>query len=162
MSRTLTSATRAALYAPQTGKVLLHLLTIDHADMAAPVRLVDDLVDIVSRGDTYTAFPFEAALPVDTDGEVPQLEITCDAVTRELIVEIRSIATPATMTLEVVAADSPDDVEAGPYVFDVVSAQYDATEITLRLTYEPLTVEPFPALIFNPHDFPLLFQAVDE
>lgn len=158
--RTVSSASRAALYAPQTTKVLLDLWTIDHDDMAAPVRLVNDLVNITSRGNVYTAFPISGALPVDTDSELPQMDITCDAVTRDLIIEIRSIATPATVVHEVIVADVPDTVEAGPYTYDLVMAKYDDKEIRFSLVYEPLTTEPYPADIFNPQGWPLLFNAV--
>ena len=160
--RDTSAAARAALYAAQTGKVFLHLLTIDHDDMPAPVRFVDDLVDITSRGNLYTAFPFRALLPADVDGELPQLDLVVDNVTRDLVDEIRSIATPAEVTLEVVIADTPDTVEAGPFNLEVVRATYNAREIRLSLASESLLTEPYPVRLFTPSDFPLLFNAVDE
>lgn len=154
------AAVRAQLYAAQTDVALFHLLTIEHDDITA-VRLVDNLTDITSRGDVYTAFPFSATLPADSDGEVPQVDIVCDAVDRSLIILARSIETPATVTIEVVSTEDLDVVEAGPYTFDLVGIQYNAREIRFSLAYEPLTTEPYPAGIFSPTDFPLLFNAVD-
>lgn len=161
MSRTLSTPARAALYAPETGKVFLTLLTIDHDDMAWPVRLGDNLTDITSRGNVYTAFPFVTSIPPDADGELPQVDLVCDNVTRDLITTVRSIATPASVTIEVVIADTPDTVEVGPYLFDIMSATYDALQIRFSLLYEPLMQEPFPVGIFSPTLFPALFNAVD-
>ena len=158
--RNISASARAALYSAQTSKAMFHLLTIEHADMAETVRLVDNLTDVVSRSNTYTAFPFIAALPPDSDGEVPQVDIVCDAVDRSLIIVARSISTPATVTIEVVVSDSPDTVEAGPYIFDLVGIQYDAKEIRFSLAYEPLATEPYPSRTFSPTLFPLLFNAV--
>lgn len=160
MSRDVSATARAALYAPQTSEVLLTLLTIDHDDMPSPVRFVDNLEDVTSRGDTYTAFPFRAVLPADVEGELPQVEVVVDNVTRELVAEIRSIATPASVTLEIILASDPDTVEAGPWHLEVVAATYTATEIRLTLTAEALMSEPYPVGLFTPTRFPMLFQAV--
>lgn len=154
-------AARAALYAPQTGKVFLHLLTIDHDDMPARVRFVDNLDDITSRGNVYTAFPFRALLPADVEGELPTLDLVVDNVTRELVDEVRSIATPAEITIEVVIADTPDTVEVGPILLEVAGVSYDRQELRLSLVSERLMTEPYPAGLFTPSDFPFLFNAVD-
>ena len=158
--RDTSTAARAALYAPQTAAVFLHLLTIDHDDMPSPVRFVDNLTDIVSNGDTYTAFPFRAVLPADVDNELPQLDLIVDNVTRELVDEVRSIATPATVSIDVVIADDPYTIEAGPFLMEVVTAVYTATEMKLTLTGERLLNEPYPVGLFTPLLFPLLFNAV--
>jgi len=161
VSRDTSTAARAALYAPETSAVFLHLLTIDHADMVSPVRFVDNTEDIVSNGETFTAFPFRAALPADVPDEIPTLDLVVDNVTRDLVDEVRSISTPATVTIEVIIADDPDTVEVGPFEMEVVSATYSATEMRLTLTSERLLNEPYPVGLFTPLHFPLLFNAVD-
>jgi hypothetical protein len=161
MSRAISVAAKAALYAPHTSVVFLTLLTIDHEEMDAPVRFVDNLTDVTSRGDVYTAFPFSTSLPPDAEGELPQIDLICDNVTRDLITTVRNIATPASVTMEVVIADTPDTVEVGPYIFDIIGATYDVKEIRFTLMYEPLMQEPFPADIFSPTNFPSLFNAVE-
>ena len=46
---------RAALHAPETDEVFLVLLTIDHTDMAAPIRVCNNTVDVTSREDVWNA-----------------------------------------------------------------------------------------------------------
>lgn len=161
MSRTLSAAAEAALYGPQTGEVFLHLLEIDHADLVAPIRLVDNTEDVVSNGNTYTAFPFAVSLPPDQEGELPRVQLVIDNVTQLLIAEVRSISSPFTVSLSVIMASDPDTVEAGPWAFEAKSAEYDVQRMTCTLAYESLLQEPFPYLLYTPGNYPGLFQAVD-
>ncbi len=160
MSRDVSLAARAALYAQQTSVVPLMLLTIDHDDLVTPVRLVSDLVDLTSRGNTYQAYPFEPMLPPAVQGELPRLDMVLHDVDQTLVVIARSISTPATVAIEVVMSTTPGTVEAGPWSFEVTSIQYSAAELRLGLTVESLITEPYPYRLFNPVDFPLLFKAV--
>ncbi len=158
--RDTSAAARAALYAPSTGEVFLHLVTIEHDDLATPIRLVDDLVDIVSRGDTYTASGIRPQLPPDTPDELPGIDMIIENVEHDLIIALESITTPPTVTIEVIMASTPDTVEAGPFVFDINATKYNATRVTLRLEIERLLSEPYPVGLFTPTMFPMLFQAV--
>jgi hypothetical protein len=156
--RTISSNARAALYAAQSDEVWLQLLTIEHDDIGAPIRLVDNTEPVTSRGDTYLSFPFMIALPASAQETV---ELTVDNVSRELIEEVRSIATPLSITLEVVTASDPDTVEAGPFEFQSRAVEYDVQAMRFTLAFEPLLSEPFPAYTYTPLDYPGLFQAVD-
>lgn len=158
MSRTLSANARAALYAAASDEVWLQLITIEHASIGTPIRLVNNTEDIVSGGETFTAFAFELLLPAT---DAMQVELVVDNVTRELITEVRSIDTPLDITLEIVLASDPDTVEAGPFVFQSRAVEYDVQRLRLTLAYEPLLQEPFPAGEYTPLDYPGLFQAVD-
>jgi len=156
--RSISTAGRAALYAAQTDDIWLQLLTIEHSSIGTPIRLAANTEAVVSRGDTYLAFPFEIALPATGQESV---ELIVDNVSRELIDEVRSIDTPLTITLEVVRAADPDTVEAGPFEFQSRAVEYDVQRMRFTLAYEPLLNEPFPAHSYTPIDYPGLFQAVD-
>lgn len=158
--RTTSTAARAALYAPESRVVFLSLLTIDHEEMAAPVRYVNDLVDIVSRGNTYTAFPINPPIPASVPGELQQVEFVVDNVTREMIATIRGISTPATITEEIILSTTPDTVEAGPWALDLIGAVYDAFQIKLTVASEALWSEPYPSGLMTPPLFPSLFKSV--
>lgn len=153
-------AFRAALYAPSTAIVPLMLLTIDHDDLVTPIRLVSNIVDIVSRGDTYSAFPFRPMIPADVKGELPRLDMVFEDVTQDLVVVARSISTPASVVIEVVSSADLDTIEAGPWNFETTTVQYSRKEMRIGLTVESLITEPYPYRLFNPVDFPLLFRAV--
>lgn len=161
MSRTHSAAVLAAIYARETDEVELKLLTIDHPDMVTPIRVVADQVDVVSRGDTYTAFPFALAAPPQREGELPQSELIIDNVSRLLTETVRSITTPATMTLEVVLASDPDTLIAGPWAFEMRQTRINVQTIRAALQFEPILEEPFPAGRFTPTLFAGIFNAVD-
>lgn len=160
MSRTLSSPALAAIYAQETGEAFLQLLTISHSAIATPVRLVNNPSDVTSRGDTYTAFPFLMRFHTDQDSEIPNAELQTDNVSQEIFIALAAITGQATVVAEVVLASSPNTVEYGPMTYKLIGYSGDAAQLTLRLAYEPLTSETYPAGIFNPVDWPGLFQAV--
>ena len=97
MSRGLSSAAKAELYAASTSGVWLTLLTIEHASFGATLRYVNDRANVTSGGDVYTAMAFSARLPADRDAP-PRAVITLDNVDQATIASVRTITTPATVT----------------------------------------------------------------
>ena len=160
MSRDISAACLAAIYAPQTAKVFVDLLTIEHEDWASTIRLARDRVDVVSRGNTYTAFPFDAQLVAERAEELPKAEISVGFFTAEMIAAIRSISTPPTVSIEVVLADAPDTVEVSVLGLQATQCTYDRNGFVLTLEAEPLLSEPYPHGIFSPAGFPGIFKAV--
>ena len=156
MSRTLSSTVLAAIYSQETDKIFLHLLTIDHPDLAVPVRLVNNTEDIVSRRKTYTAFPFQIVIPPEVEGELPSVQLVVDNVSQLLIADLRRISSPPTVDLEVIVADDPDIVEAS-FNFTLKAIDYDQFAVVSQLAYEDILTEPFPEKRFTPTIFPGMF-----
>lgn len=161
MSHALSNPAVASLMAPETAKVWLNLLTVSHDDWGSPYRFVDNLGDVVSNGNTFTAYPFQLSIPAESAGELPRVELMIDNTEQLLIAAIESLPSPPTVALEIVLADTPDTVERGPWTFTVREVAYRAEDIRIELSYEPLTAEPFPTLRFTPTKFAGLFNAVD-
>ena len=158
MPRNVSLAAMQATLAQETSKVFLVLLDVNHVDLLVPVRLVNNTSNIVSNGNTYTAFPFSARMPDDREDREPVAEISIVNVTRELIDEIRNIHSDLSVTLSVVLADSPNIIEWGPLEMEVQSISYDAEKITFSLGMQAFTKEPFPYKAFTPNKFPGLFK----
>lgn len=156
MPRTVSTPMRAAAFAQETGEAPLVLLTIDHPDLAAPIRVTSDAVDTVSRSETYVAFPFRVALPDDTE-EAARAQLEIDNVDRQIVQALRSIASPPTVRLEVVLASTPDLVEAGPFDFQLEEARYDALVVSGELAFEPVLDLAVPGDSMSPGLFPGLF-----
>lgn len=161
MSYTLSTTGKASIFAASTAEVWLHLLTIEHADLSAPIRLVDNTEAVVSRGETYLPFAFRPQIPAEVDGQLPKVELQIDAVDQSIVTALEALQTPPTITLEVVMAGTPDTVERGPWYFTVRALNYNALTLRSELSYEALTAEPFPYRRFTPTDCPGLFNAVD-
>jgi hypothetical protein len=161
VSRALSNDGRDSLYAPQTDEVWLQLLTIAHPDLVTPIRLTNNSEDIVSDGETFTAWRFPPILPGETDGELPALELSLDNVTQAFTAAVRSISSPFTVTAEIIRAEDPDTIEAGPFVYESRSIRYDAQTMIIELGSEAIMSEPFPSDLVTPTTNPGLGQAVD-
>jgi hypothetical protein len=155
--RSLSLTARLAINAQETDQVFLLLLTISHAGLAAPIRVAHNSQDVVSRGETFLAFPFQITLPADRDDQLSKVQLTIDNIDRQLVQAVRTLDSPPSVALEVVLASSPDDLEAGPFGFTLLDAGYDALTVTGALGYEDVLNEPYPGGTFTPNLFPGMF-----
>lgn len=167
MSRTVSLTFRDAINAQEVGDEPIVLLTITHPDFADPARLcsapLTRLSDaplqygLVSRGETYLFAPFTGQLPDDVDERAPTARFILENVSRSLVAMIRSVSSPASATVEVILASSPDDVEIEYPQFQVQNVSYNANVMTVDLSIDSMTDEPYPAGTFSPSGFPGLF-----
>lgn len=158
MSNLVSPATMQALMAQETDRVLLICLTLEHASLATPIRLVRDRADLLRAAGNFIGFGFDVALPDERDDQLPTVQLTIDNVDRSITAAIEALNSEPTVTMEVVPAEDPDTIEAGPFVLTLQSVTYDALSVRGQLGYEDVLNEPFPEGTFTPKDFPGLFQ----
>jgi hypothetical protein len=137
----------------EEGEVVL--LTIEH-DSFSTIRLVNANQAVVSNGNTFQAFAFKATLPEETD-RVKSAKLVVDNTDRRLVTSLRSIQSPAKVTMQVVLFSQPDtiDLEVGPLRLE--KANISLNEIELPLGAEPVAYQPVPHGKFTPNHFPGLF-----
>jgi len=157
MSRSLSSSAVAAVNAQETGEVFLILLTIDHDDLAEPIRVVSNNQDVTSNGNTFVGYPFEISLPQDDAEQVPTTRIRIDNVDRRIVDTIRLVSSPPTMTLQVVLASTPDTVELSFGNMTLREVEYDALVVEGTVQYEDVLHQAFPYHRFTPSSNPGLF-----
>jgi hypothetical protein len=153
----LSTTAMEAAFAQETDSVFLGLVRIDHPTLSEPIRACADRVNAVSRGATYVAYPFEVTLPGDSADHIAETRLRIDHVDRQIVQTLRGLTTPATVDVEVVLAESPDTVEAGPFSFTLREAEYDAVAVEGVIRYEDILNEPYPAYTFTPSTAPGLF-----
>lgn len=136
----------------------LVLLKINHADLAAPILVVNNTVDITSGGDVYTAFPFNIKLPDSLEDAPPRAKLRIDNVSRELGQAIRDMTSPADVTIEVVRGGDPDVIEMSWPAMRLTNTTYEFFTVEGDLEFEDLSREPYPFLTFSPAEFPGLVQ----
>ncbi len=158
MPRQVSVAALQGALAQETNEVYLVILEVDHPDFGSPLRFVNNDADITSNGDLYTAFPFEIRLPDDVEDKEPIASLRITNVSRELIDEIRSIASPPSMVVSVILESSPNTIEWGPLDLEARGVTYDADNIVFNLAYSAFTREPFPYWAFDSVRFPGLFS----
>ena len=153
----LKSLLKEAAFSQETDEVFLVLVTIDHADLTDPIRVVNNTENITLRGDLYIAYPFNITLPDSREDTPPSARLQIDNVSREIGEAIRTMESPATVKIEVVRVGSPPFVELSFPEFALRDVNWDALTVSGELRVENFVNEPFPAGIFSPAGFPGLF-----
>jgi hypothetical protein len=154
---TLSDTGRAQAFA-QESLGFLELLTISHASLGDdPLRFVNNTVNVTSRGNTYTAFPFKVTLPRDADRTAPSARLTIDNVSREIAQIIRSISTPPTVLIEIIRMDDFDAVEVSYPTFTLRNVTISALSVSGELNVDDMMREPYPQRSFVPSEYPGLF-----
>lgn len=161
--RSVSDTFREAMFSQETGELPVLLLTITHPDLDTIWRLSSDNKDLldaeqqlrgtVSRDQNFYFFPMDVSLPEEGDDASNVIQITLDNVTREVTPLLQSTVTPAQITIEVVLASAPDDVEIEFPDFELASADVDAGSAVLSLTVDTMASEPFPSGNFTPAAF---------
>ncbi|CAB4130462.1 Domain of unknown function DUF1833 [uncultured Caudovirales phage] len=156
MSRAFSSNATASLHSQETGEVWLVLLTLSHADLGTPIRVVNNNEDITSRGNLFQSFPFDIVLPGQDADSPAKAVLRFDNVDRTAITAIRSLTSAPSIALEIVLASSPDTVELSFPGLTLRNVNYDASQIEGELYFEALYTEPI-TLTMTPSRFPGLF-----
>lgn len=159
MPRSMSIAARMAMFSQETAECFAILLTISHPELEEPIRVNNSGTDIVRGGDIFVAYSFDIQMPEDTSDRLPEVTLSIDNISQEIVTAIRILPPRIrpTVTVEVVMTSSPTVIEAGPIVFGASSFTYDAMTITCTLAFQPILAEPYPAWTFNPHNSPGLF-----
>lgn len=161
MSRRLSLNARLALDAQGSDEIEVALILIDHADLAAPIRLSTDNTERLSddplmygtrstwRGanpltDPYLWIVASAVLPGDAEDAPASARIALENLDAEMVELLRSFTEPASVSLAVVLASSPNVIEAEWSGLLLVSADINSGEIVLTLSRDEVEQEAFP------------------
>ena len=158
MSRSLSTTATGAVTAQETGEAFLYLVTIDHDDLADPIRVTSDGVPTTSNGRTFEVYPFQITPPADKENEIPSAQLRIDNISGEIMATLRGLTGRPTVSLEVVLGSQPVTLEAGPYTYTVTAISYDAATIDGKLEGDPILVQTLPGHRFTPTLFPGLFK----
>jgi len=157
MTELVSAAAKAQAVAQHADDPFLLLLTIDHADIAdGPLYLANNREPVVSRGNTYVAFPLSVGLPTDSD-QAPEARVTASNFDRRLGRALESITTPAECTIELVLASTPDTVERSWGGLSFTAAAITAETVSVGLSHINYWDQAWPRKRITPKGFPGLF-----
>ena len=157
MSRTTTNTFKSAVFAQDTNETFLILITIDHDDLDAPIRVSSDNVDTTSNGNTFVAFPFDLVLADDDENASPRARLSIDNVDRQIVLAVRTITSAPSVLVQIVLASDTDTIEASFPDFKLENISYNDLTVSGDLTLEEFTTEPYPSGTFTPADFAGMF-----
>lgn len=158
MSRSLSATVKSAIYAHNTAEVFLFLLDISHADLSPTLRLVNNTVNVTSGGNTYTAFPFQIALPDDSEEGAPIVQVVFGDVDQTIIPKLRVLKTAPDVTLKVVLNSDLNTSIIPSMTFKLREFSYDAESVTAGLAFDYILDEIVPGYSFTPNTHPALFR----
>lgn len=168
MSLTFSLDFRKELTRENSADIPISLLTFTHPDMPEAVPVSSDetvclsvdpyMMGTISRGTTFYYVPMGLVLPGEDEAAAPQMKISIAAIDRSIIRAIRSTGTPASALFELVYASDPDTVVFSLDYFELVSAPYDQSQVTLVLSQEAFWSEPWPRGVMTPTWFPGLHR----
>ena len=156
MPRSLTPAAIGAAQATTSADVFLALLTIQITE-AEVWRLVADTQARTSRGQVYTAWPFEVVLPDEAETMPSSIKIRLDNVDPRLWSLPRQLGVMLAVKLEVVLAREPDAVLLTVDNLRMRVATATSTLIEAELFSEAIWQLGYPAHDYTAAEYPGLF-----
>lgn len=157
MANNLSQELLAQLFGQESDDPFLTLITLNHPDFGDPIYLVNDTQNLVSRGKTYQAFPMRITLPVDDGETARQVAIEFDNVSLELMNIFRQVTTPIPVTLEMVLASLPDEVQYQISELKIGNIQYNAQVISAKLFMDDFMSVALTSEAYTPSNYPGLF-----
>lgn len=163
MSRSVSAAARAGLYAQQSAYALPILIEITHGvtGYENPLRLVNNQTALTYNGNVYLPFPFRFDPPdVKESGEISNAKISICAVDQQISAILRSTQTPPSLRAVAMFWNDESGTVFEPmasWSFDLRNVSGNAEIITADLIYESALDFEFPALEFRPTTFPGVF-----
>lgn len=153
----VSTVARRSMFAASTGDGLLELVTLSGGGLAADIPIVNNRIDITSRGVIFTAFPFELSLPSDEEDSPPLAKLSIDNVSREIGQAVRLLTGPLHVLIELVRISDMDVVEwSWPY-FLMRNVSIDSLIVSGDLSLQDFHREGHTKILFNPATFPAMF-----
>jgi hypothetical protein len=147
----------AAVTAPETEQVFLHLLTVETSG-GAVLRFVDNNQNITSRGNIFYAAGFTVILPEQTENAPKPCRLAIDNTDLSIFQTIKSAAgQDVTVTACVIMADTPDVYERGPLKYRLRNVRAAKETIEGEVYDFYLTDRKFPKDAYTPEDFEGMF-----
>lgn len=159
MSNSLSPELLAQLYAQESNDPFLMLVTISHSSFSSSIRLVNNSENIVSRGQTFQAFPLKIRLPVDDGESNREVSIDFDNVSLALIDEIRSVSSEERIRvkLEMVLASLPNDVQMSLEELQILNVTYNKLRVSAKLGLDDFLNTELTCEKYNPSTYPGIF-----
>lgn len=157
MANTLSPEVIAQLFAQNSNDPFLTLVTLEHSSFSSPIRLVNNTVNITSRGETYQAFPMRIRFPADDGETIRDFQIEFDNVSLMLIEEIRTVTDSIDVTIEMVLASIPDVVQISQTDLKIASLQYNKQRISAKVILDNFLNTEMTSERYGPTNFPGLF-----
>ena len=157
---TLSQRLVRAMTAEETAEEEVALVTLTHSQLAVPIRICSHIEPLESRGQTYSALPFEIVLESNAEDEAVRAVAQIDDPEDRLVPHVREASGRLDATVELVLVSTPHVVELGPLRYQWVRVERPENSSLWRgeLVAEDILNSRFPADAFTPASNPGLFS----
>lgn len=166
--RSIPAAALAALEQQESPEAILAFLTITHEALDSPIRVVSDVFDYVTGGNTYIGLPFGYRILTD-DESAPQTELRVQNTDRRIGQALRRINSPARIDLVIrssadfnLANDPRTEITSAPIYavghYRLLDVRVGVDEITGRVMLRDYSQEAMPGLRATQSRCPGLFR----
>lgn len=165
----LTAAIREAYASAPASEIVYHTLELRHPGFTQPLRVVRDVSPLTARLEAsapadplawveFQPFAFDFSLPEVATGGLPEITITIDNVSAEIISYLDAAANSADL-IEVtyrpyLASDLSAPQMDPPLTLTIREASADVFRITARAAYVDLSNRTFPRELYTSERFP--------
>ncbi len=147
---------RTQIRALNKDQAVLILVTINDGT-GTPLRLVNNIKDVVSRTNTFTAFPMSIDVSPDDGDTLQTVQLTIDNASLEMVDWVRTLTNPVPVIIETVFSGSLDTVELSLTNLVIRNIKYNTTSITANLMADDDLNQQIPSDTYNSYDFAGLF-----
>ena len=155
------------MFTPDTNKKInsvsndempLLMLEIEHVDLPAPVRVVNDNLDVTFETNVYQALAFRASLPDDVPQKLPRARLAVDNVGKDLVswLELSDGGQGATCRMIQIMRSDPSTIE-WEITMDLSNLSMTMLEVAGELSFDDLLNKPGVSLMYRPSTAPGLF-----
>lgn len=155
MPRSLSPSAIRAAQAENNPDPFLLLLTVDVSGQF--VYLVNNTVDIVSRGTNFVGCPFSFVLPDSLDQVISEATLEIDNVDPRIWQGLRELNEAPYITIEVILASEPNTVLLKGEGMRLREASTTSQKITGKIVPDTIWQAGFPVHEFDPAQNPGLF-----
>ena len=170
----LSAAIQEAYASAPQDVVILHTLEINHASFTSPIRVVRDHIDHAltlestaphdpSTAVTFSAFNFDFSLPEVNDQGNPEITISIDNVSAEIVGYLDQAAQTATMITVIYRPFLSTDTSAPsmnpPLTLTIREAHADIFRVTVKAGFPNLGSRKFPNETYTSERFPGLIAS---
>ena len=147
---------KAQVFAQESTDPLLTLVTLSNQTFVA--RLVNNSVDFVHSGNTYTAFPMKIKTPVDDGETTKDFTLELDNVSLELVSQMRSVTGDIGVSIKLVLASMPEVIQMEYSELLIRSISYNANTISAKIILDSALAIQMTSEKYTPSNFPGMFQ----
>ena len=113
----------------------------------------------ISNEQEYQFVLMSMAWPDDQEGNPPKTALVFENVTEDMAAVARGVTpgTQADVVMKLVLSSDPDEVEE-TYAMKATGATYNAQQVSLEVSREPIEMEPWPAQRMTKERYPGQFR----